>query len=109
MLTLLLLCRCIGSTQHLKDKFGGGYHLEVKLQGSSTEDQAAANMETLHTYVDQAFPGSVRMESFGDRAQYRIPHAHITSLSQTFLKLEEGEMMSHHIQNRRTIFFFLAT
>ena len=32
--------RCVGSTQHLKNKYGGGYHLEIKLFPHHVDDES---------------------------------------------------------------------
>lgn len=34
--------RCIGSTQHLKNKFGQGYIIEIKLENQETDDDASS-------------------------------------------------------------------
>jgi len=39
----MLLFRCIGSTQHLKGKFGQGYVLEIKLKDHREESNDALN------------------------------------------------------------------
>ena len=89
--TLPRLHRCLGSTQHLKGKYGSGYNLEVKL--SSTRD-AAASMEDaiarLQEFVVTLFPGSTRTESFGGRVTYKVPKEGAGRLSATFEALEKG-------------------
>ena len=37
--SLHLIIRCIGTTQHLKDKFGKGYVLEIKLKSAQQQSQ----------------------------------------------------------------------
>ena len=43
--------RCIGSTQHLKNRFGQGYVLEIKLKEMNDEEK---NVETdLHEFISK--------------------------------------------------------
>ena len=39
-----LVLRCIGSTQHLKNKFGQGYVLEIKLKANREDGDDALNV-----------------------------------------------------------------
>jgi len=75
--------RCLGTTQQLKNKYGAGYMLEVKLRtGQSTDwDQLEKNLKG-------HFPGMVVNESFSDRRSYNIPQTGFTSLAQAFSDLE---------------------
>ena len=82
--------RCIGSNQHLKNKYGSGYMLEVKL---ATKQEAASldnRMDKLHQYILNAFPASSVMEQFSERVQYKVPKSSVTSLSRAFTVLEDG-------------------
>merc|ERR1719452_269223 len=54
--------RCLGSTQHLKNKFGAGYMLEVKWKSSLDSDWARLESE-----ICKIFPGAENLESFSDR------------------------------------------
>ncbi|KAL3876747.1 hypothetical protein ACJMK2_034544 [Sinanodonta woodiana] len=100
--------QCIGSSQHLKTKYGSGYLLEVKLKGETTHAQSNdadmgvclshinvdtldQRMESLHQYIEKLFPNRILLESFGDRAHYRIPMEHVRSLGKIFTDLEEGK------------------
>ncbi|XP_041265141.1 ATP-binding cassette sub-family A member 9-like isoform X2 [Onychostruthus taczanowskii] len=48
--------RCIGSIQYLKNKFGKGYLLEIKVKDAESSD-------ALHAEVLKIFPGAARQES----------------------------------------------
>lgn len=50
-----LPCRCIGSIQYLKSKFGKGYLLEIKVKDPESTD-------LLHTEVLRIFPSAARQE-----------------------------------------------
>ena len=77
-----LCCRCLGSTQHLKNKFGAGYLLEVKWStaGSSAWARLQAELSTI-------FPGAESGESFSDRRSWNIQQSSVPSLATAFEKL----------------------
>ncbi|XP_041841062.1 phospholipid-transporting ATPase ABCA1-like isoform X2 [Melanotaenia boesemani] len=70
--------KCIGSIQHLKNRFGDGYTVIVKVGGSPPE------LKPVEDFVQQTFPGSVLKEKHHNTLQYQFPHtegalAHIFS------------------------------
>jgi hypothetical protein len=78
----------------LKNKFGSGYLLEVKLKAGIVNESAESvdqRMNTLEEYVLSMFPHAMVVESFGLRAQYKVPKADVQSLAQVFSSLEEGK------------------
>ncbi|GFO31417.1 ATP-binding cassette sub-family a member 5 [Plakobranchus ocellatus] len=79
--------QCLGSTQHLKDKFGSGYILEVKLS-LRVADNVEDLMDKLEEHLKSLFPDMETVERFMERAQYSIPKENITSLGKTFSSLE---------------------
>ena len=86
--------RCLGASTHLKNKYGSGYLLEVKLstrdnQSTSLEDRLAG----IHQYIVEKFPGATVMEQFSERVQYKVPKSSVTSLSRAFTVLEEGNLI----------------
>lgn len=50
--------KCLGSAQHLKNKFGQGYTLIAKVRRSSSSTIAVPNMEPLMNFIRSNFPGS---------------------------------------------------
>merc|ERR1719427_312663 len=76
--------KCIGTTQHLKDKFGKGYVLEIKLKSAQQQSQ-------VNDLVYELFGEIVSRETFGSRYVFNIPQANIKSLSQVFRTLEDGK------------------
>lgn len=52
-------CRCIGSIQHLKGKFGRGYSLEINLREDLTGLQQVA---LLHKEILKIFPHAARQD-----------------------------------------------
>ncbi|KFZ65123.1 ATP-binding cassette sub-family A member 10, partial [Podiceps cristatus] len=75
--------RCIGSIQHLKNKFGKGYLLEIKVKDPE-------HTELLHAEILRIFPSAARQERFPSSLVYKVPMEDALPLSQSFSKLEEG-------------------
>jgi hypothetical protein len=82
--------RCLGSAQHLKNKYGSGYTLEVKL-APATQNTGESRHEKLNTYINSVVPGVQAVEVFGDRITYAVPTDNKTALSEIFMKLEQGQ------------------
>ncbi|XP_062616764.1 cholesterol transporter ABCA5-like, partial [Saccostrea cucullata] len=85
---------CLGPTQHLKNKFGSGYILEVKLKAGAANESTESvdqRMDTLEEYVFTMFPDAIIVERFGLRAQYKVPKNNVRSLAHVFSSLEEGK------------------
>ncbi|XP_037549875.1 phospholipid-transporting ATPase ABCA1-like [Nematolebias whitei] len=61
--------KCLGSIQHLKNRFGDGYTVIVRVAGSPPE------LKPVEDFVQQTFPGSVLKESHHNTLQYQLPHA----------------------------------
>ena len=81
----------MGSTQHLKNKYGGGYHLDVKyVLDSPGQSQGGDPLDNINNYVRKAFPSAVLEEHFGHRVTYKIPLSDIKSLAKSFASLEQG-------------------
>ena len=83
--------RCLGSTQHLKAKYGSGYVLEIKLDTSIAGD-LGARISGLHSHVLTLFSTADWVESFAERVTYNIPQKSVASLSSVFGSLEEGRL-----------------
>uniref|UniRef100_A0A8C3R615 ABC transporter domain-containing protein n=1 Tax=Cyanoderma ruficeps TaxID=181631 RepID=A0A8C3R615_9PASS len=76
--------RCIGSIQYLKNKFGKGYLLEIKVKDPESAD-------LLHAQILKIFPGAARQERFPSLLVYKVPMKDALPLSQSFSKLEEAK------------------
>uniref|UniRef100_A0A8B9YHH5 ATP binding cassette subfamily A member 6 n=1 Tax=Bos mutus grunniens TaxID=30521 RepID=A0A8B9YHH5_BOSMU len=77
----LLVRRCIGSIQHLKNSLGKDYILELKLK------EASQGM-SVHTEVLRLFPRAALQERYSSSSAYRLPVQDVQPLSQAFHKLE---------------------
>ncbi|NXI63370.1 ABCAA protein, partial [Anseranas semipalmata] len=76
--------RCIGSIQYLKNKFGKGYLLEIKVKDPESTD-------LLHAEILRIFPSAARQERFPSLLVYKVPMEDALPLSQSFAKLEEAK------------------
>ncbi|XP_038069738.1 phospholipid-transporting ATPase ABCA1-like isoform X2 [Patiria miniata] len=69
--------KCIGSTQHLKSKFGDGYTISIRVGGDPPR------MEPLMCFVAEMFPHTVLRERHFNMLEYQMPTAS-TSLAKVF-------------------------
>merc|ERR1719391_1481012 len=77
--------RCLGTTQHLKNKYGAGYQLEVKWSGARMNSDWAG----LESVLLKIFPGAQVLESFSDRRTYSVEQEAVQSLASAFQQLEK--------------------
>jgi len=84
--------RCLGSTQHLKNKYGGGYVLDIKSGRDCSSEQ---DWNDIHLEVQSIFESSEEgvdikiEEAFADRRTYSVPQAVVSSLGHVFSRLEK--------------------
>lgn len=85
--------RCIGSTQHLKNLYGAGYTLEMKLLGGDCTPTTPSGdrIATLKEFVAGLFPDATLEESFADRLVFAVPQHAVNSLAECFMQLEKGK------------------
>ncbi|KAL2764727.1 ATP-binding cassette sub-family A member 6, partial [Daubentonia madagascariensis] len=76
--------RCIGSIQHLKNKLGKDYILELKVKEPS-------QVTLVHTEILKLFPQAARQERYSSFLTYKLPLADVYPLSQAFHKLETAK------------------
>lgn len=72
--------RCIGSPQHLKNKFSTGYTLELK--------SIHSNADAINQFVQQRFPGAVVLEEYDGFFKYRVED--VPPLAVVFKTLEDA-------------------
>lgn len=73
----------MGSTQYLKNLYGAGYTLEIKLK-------PRGDMDDVKNFVIMSFPNAIHEEEFADRLVFEVPQSTVTSLANCFLILENG-------------------
>ncbi|CAC9461684.1 ATP-binding cassette protein subfamily A, member 4 [Leishmania infantum JPCM5] len=74
--------RCIGDKTHLKNKFGTGFEVNVRIR---SDDEALK--EAVQNFFSESFPGSSLRECCACRLTYKLPPG--TKLSRTFRLMEE--------------------
>nr|XP_031293899.1 phospholipid-transporting ATPase ABCA7 isoform X6 [Camelus dromedarius] len=74
--------RCLGSTQHLKGRFGAGHTLTLRVPLSRSESAAA--------FVAAAFPEAELREAHGGRLRFQLPPGGRCALARVF-----GELAAH--------------
>lgn len=75
--------QCLGSQQHLKSKYGGGYTLELRVQREE-EELVVSRMEKL-------FPSALLLSSHAGKFKYELPMESI-SLSSVFETMEQNKV-----------------
>ncbi|NXR68463.1 ABCA1 protein, partial [Rhadina sibilatrix] len=78
--------RCLGSVQHLKNRFGDGYTVVVRAGGPGPA--------AVQALLQQHFPGIVLREQHGGLLQYHLP-ARVTSLATVFSLLAANRGPCH--------------
>ncbi|KXJ71644.1 hypothetical protein RP20_CCG020100 [Aedes albopictus] len=64
--------KCLGSTQHLKNKFSEGFLLTVKVKREPS-DNLRARMDWVKIFVQQKFTGAELKEEYLDSLSFHIP------------------------------------
>ncbi|XP_070199001.1 phospholipid-transporting ATPase ABCA3-like isoform X2 [Littorina saxatilis] len=80
--------KCLGTTQHLKSRFGQGFTLSVKM--GITQDDQLAPSEPLVAYVQSHFPSAKCFDSDQGYAHIQIPDPK-TLMSDMFRALENAK------------------
>ena len=80
--------KCLGSTQHLKNKFGEGYTLMAKIREREDID-VFEKTEALKKFIEKTFPGSVLKDAHFGYVHYQISNANV-SWSQLFGTIERA-------------------
>ena len=81
---------CLGSPQHLKNKFGHGYTLMCRM--GLDPDGAVASVEPLIQFVQSTFPSSQVFDDQQGYVHFQIPDTSI-KLAQIFGKMEEAKQL----------------
>ncbi|XP_072260468.1 phospholipid-transporting ATPase ABCA1 isoform X4 [Pyxicephalus adspersus] len=80
--------RCLGSVQHLKNKFGDGYTIVVRIAGSNPD------LKPVEDFFSHAFPGSVLKEKHRGMLQYQLRSSQ-SSLARIFSILSKNKKKLH--------------
>uniref|UniRef100_A0A8C0FT42 P-type phospholipid transporter n=1 Tax=Bubo bubo TaxID=30461 RepID=A0A8C0FT42_BUBBB len=80
--------RCLGSVQHLKNRFGDGYTIVVRIAGANPD------LKPVEEFFGHAFPGSVLKEKHRNMLQYQLPSSP-SSLARIFSILSQNKKRLH--------------
>merc|ERR1719193_1273344 len=86
--------KCIGTSQHIKDKYGSGYQLEIKLKTAkiATEDLETSAIKDFVAFTNSIFSDDSEApelkENFGGRLTFKVPRKCVKSLGSIFASLE---------------------
>ncbi|XP_027028734.1 phospholipid-transporting ATPase ABCA1b [Tachysurus fulvidraco] len=83
--------RCLGSVQHLKNRFGDGYTIVLKVTGPKPD------LQPVMKFIEIELPGSILKEKHRNMLQYQLPSSlsslvHIFSIlakNKDFLQIED--------------------
>jgi len=75
--------KCLGSCQHLKNRFGEGYIITVRVQGDLPD------LEPLYQFFSEKFPRAVLKEHHHNMVQYQLPSG-VMELSEVFRHMESS-------------------
>ncbi|XP_044162592.1 ATP-binding cassette sub-family A member 2 isoform X1 [Bufo gargarizans] len=73
--------KCLGSIQHLKNRFGDGYMITVRMKSS-------VNVKEVVRYFNRNFPEAILKERHNTKVQYQLKSEQV-SLAQVFSKMEQ--------------------
>lgn len=81
--------QCLGSTQHLKSKFGGGFTVMLKMRANKKQDVVRYYAKCLMAFIDKMFPGNSLKDRHEGLLHYHISQPNLT-WSRLFLALEKA-------------------
>lgn len=81
--------RCIGAPQRLKEVYGDGYTLIIKV--GTKAGQTTSNIEPVKAFVKSTFEGSVLNEAHRGYLSYRLPRQFQNQISEVFQHLEQAK------------------
>uniref|UniRef100_A0A672JKK1 P-type phospholipid transporter n=1 Tax=Salarias fasciatus TaxID=181472 RepID=A0A672JKK1_SALFA len=76
--------RCLGSVQHLKNRFGDGYTIILRVAGPDPD------LRPVMEFIERELPGSTLKEKHRNMLQYQLPTS-LTSLARIFSLLSKNK------------------
>ncbi|XP_065093711.1 phospholipid-transporting ATPase ABCA1-like [Ochlerotatus camptorhynchus] len=70
--------KCLGSTQHLKNKFSGGFLLHIKMVQGPGKDELLLRSAAVKAFVADRFRDAVLKEDLQNSLSYHIPRSDLT-------------------------------
>ena len=90
--------KCLGSSQHLKDKFGEGYTLTAKIAIGDTPTETETRTQCFMEFVEQRFPGCVLKDHHHALVMYQIRSTENQSWAHVFGSMERARE-TYHIED----------
>uniref|UniRef100_A0A336MK43 CSON001010 protein n=1 Tax=Culicoides sonorensis TaxID=179676 RepID=A0A336MK43_CULSO len=81
--------KCIGSVQHLKNKFSKGFVLQIKKK-RNVPGEPTSDINNIKTFINSHFPGAYLKEEHSDMLAYHIPSTTL-KWSQMFGIIEDNK------------------
>ncbi|KAJ8371670.1 hypothetical protein AAFF_G00303460 [Aldrovandia affinis] len=78
--------RCLGSVQHLKNRFGDGYTIILRVAGPDPD------LRPVMEFIEAELPGSTLKERHRNMLQYQLPSS-LTSLARIFSMLAKNKQL----------------
>ena len=89
--------QCLGSLQHLKDKFGYNYMLSVQMKRTLTREYHDSAL--LNQFINDRFPGCLLTKSRKGQLSYTVPKTGVT-WARMFSALQEVKNDSeYHVED----------
>ncbi|XP_021322694.1 retinal-specific phospholipid-transporting ATPase ABCA4 isoform X1 [Danio rerio] len=79
--------KCLGTIQHLKYKFGGGYVVTMKIKAA--KPGLSPDLVPAESFMDSSFPGCIQREKHYNTLQYEIAAASLARVFQLVLTNKE--------------------
>nr|XP_055058409.1 retinal-specific phospholipid-transporting ATPase ABCA4 isoform X1 [Misgurnus anguillicaudatus]XP_055058410.1 retinal-specific phospholipid-transporting ATPase ABCA4 isoform X1 [Misgurnus anguillicaudatus]XP_055058411.1 retinal-specific phospholipid-transporting ATPase ABCA4 isoform X1 [Misgurnus anguillicaudatus]XP_055058412.1 retinal-specific phospholipid-transporting ATPase ABCA4 isoform X1 [Misgurnus anguillicaudatus] len=79
--------KCLGTIQHLKYKFGGGYVVTMKIKASKAG--LSPDLLPAESFMESSFPGCIQREKHYNTLQYEIAAASLARIFQLVLANKE--------------------
>ncbi|CAL8311233.1 unnamed protein product [Merluccius merluccius] len=79
--------QCLGTIQHLKYKFGGGYVVTMKIRGAGPGSRP--DLSPAEAFMEDTFPGCVQRERHHNTLQYQLSCSSLSKVFQTMLTNKE--------------------
>ncbi|XP_078319098.1 uncharacterized protein LOC111121791 isoform X3 [Crassostrea virginica] len=91
--------QCIGNSQHLKDKFGGGHTVMVSQCGLPSERQQ------IRTYLQERFPGSIIRVQHQGVLELQVPsdHTSVADIIQVLEEMKDGGVIQNYSVSQTTL------
>ncbi|ESN90020.1 hypothetical protein HELRODRAFT_194721 [Helobdella robusta] len=70
--------KCLGSGQHLKSKFGGGYTVVIKLKPNKKQEVLEYYTRCLMLFIDKVFPENILKDRHESLLHYQIDKPNLT-------------------------------